>query len=286
MKQFPRCAFPVAAIAVMAVPAAEAADYDPVLYPAAEVVEEYVPVEIGSGWYIRGDLGYSLSTNGSVSTYRTFAGGVYGSDSFDTGDIDSDFSISVGAGYIFNEWLRADATIDVFRGDFTGSTSAPAPCPGIATVPADDTTCASSDTADYYAYTLMANGYVDLGTFVGFTPYVGGGVGVTWVNWRDLNSTIFCVDGAIDLCPGAASASTTSPGLTEARFTYSLMAGAAYDITDTLKLDVGYRYQKIDGGDFFGFGAATAAAGASGVQARDNGLESHQIRVGLRYEIW
>ena len=29
----------------------------------------------------------------------------------------------------------------------------------------------------------MANGYVDLGTYVGLTPYVGAGLGYTYVNW-------------------------------------------------------------------------------------------------------
>jgi hypothetical protein len=33
----------------------------------------------------------------------------------------------------------------------------------------------------------MANGYVDLGTFAGFTPYVGAGAGVTRVAWKLYN---------------------------------------------------------------------------------------------------
>ena len=41
---------------------AQAADYEPTIIPAETVaVEEYQPVEIGSGWYIRGDVGYSIN---------------------------------------------------------------------------------------------------------------------------------------------------------------------------------------------------------------------------------
>ena len=39
----------------------------------------------------------------------------------------------------------------------------------------------------------MANGYVDLGTYVGLTPYVGGGLGYTYVDWGSLGDTVLCV---------------------------------------------------------------------------------------------
>ena len=41
----------------------------------------------------------------------------------------------------------------------------------------------------------MVNGYVDLGTYVGFTPYVGGGLGYTYVDWGSLSDSVFCVAG-------------------------------------------------------------------------------------------
>ena len=39
----------------------------------------------------------------------------------------------------------------------------------------------------------MANGYVDLGTYVGLTPYVGAGLGYTYVDWGSLGDTVLCV---------------------------------------------------------------------------------------------
>ena len=39
------------------------------------------------------------------------------------------------------------------------------------------------------ALSLLANFYIDLGTWVGFTPYVGAGAGVTYLRSRDYDDT-------------------------------------------------------------------------------------------------
>ena len=50
------------------------------------------------------------------------------------------------------------------------------------------------------------------------------------------------------------------------------MAGLAYDVSQNLKLDLGYRYRHIDGGPMFAFDPATIAAGAVGTQGEDPGF--------------
>jgi opacity protein-like surface antigen len=75
-------------------------------------------------------------------------------------------------------------------------------------------------------------------------------------------------------------------GAEQARFTYSLMAGASYDLSKSLKFDLGYKYTKIDGGEAFAFDQASMNAGAQGIQGTDGGLERHDVRVGLRYSLW
>lgn len=264
-------------------PAALAADYEPTIIPAdTGPVDEYKPVEIGTGWYIRGDIGYSISASSGADPYRTYFGGAYGSHAWDMARIDSDWSASIGFGYRFNDWLRTDFTADRFTGTFTGKTSDPFSCAG----PADTTTgCASNDRASFTAYSLMANAYADLGTVVGITPYVGAGAGVTFMNWGDLTNSVYCVNGTAT-CSSSAVTSVTHTGINSARFTWALMAGASYDVTDNLKFDLGYRYRKISGGDMFQFDSASQSAGATGAQGRDKGLSSHEIRVGLRYELW
>ena len=130
----------------------------------------------------------------------------------------------------------------------------------------------------------MANGYVDLGTYVGFTPYLGAGVGYSYVSWADLNSSYYCVDGAVDSCSsGDPVGYSSNSGEDGWRFTYALMAGFAYDVTRNFKIDVGYKYRQIDGGDMF---AWAAGSGASGVQGTSGDITSHEFRVGLRYELW
>ena len=58
------------ALATSAIPAL-AADYDPPI--VIDAVDDYVPVEVGNGWYLRGDLGYAFSIgSGGKFTYRTF----------------------------------------------------------------------------------------------------------------------------------------------------------------------------------------------------------------------
>ena len=258
---------------------AQAADYDPPII--IDEAPDVVPVEIGSGWYLRGDIGYSLKTSaGDPYVYRTFDGVNYGSAAFDSVSLSEDFSFGIGAGYSFTDWLRADVTVDRFSASFSGTTSSAAPCPGS---PAG-TTCRSEDASELTGYSVLLNGYVDLGTYVGFTPYVGAGVGYTYLRWDDLANNAYCSGAA---CPTPASVGTsTHGGESDWRFTYALMAGMSYDFSNNMKVDLGYRYRNVDGGDMFGWDAATAAAGATGVQGTDSDLSSHEIRIGLRYELW
>lgn len=262
---------------------AHAADLDEVIY--APDLPMTQPVEIGSGWYLRGDLGYSMQTRGAATHYSIFNPGppvTYTAAAFDSSSLDSDWSGSLGVGYNVTDYLRGDVTMDFSKGTFTGATRSAAPCGGLALTGE----CASVDTQGFDQFGVMANAYVDLGTFAGFTPYVGAGAGMTRVRWGTLNSDQSCVSVAGNVCGLAPATDSTSPGLKSWRFTYALMAGMSYDLSKDLKLDLGYKYSKIKGGDQFGFDAATAAAGATGPQTSDNGFEKHEVRVGLRYSLF
>src|SRR5690606_15452208 len=179
----------VAALAIMASAQAIAADYDPPIF--VEEAPEWVPVEIGSGWYLRGDVTYTVDTEPrELFGYRTFdiGSGTYGSDSFDTTSLGENFSFGGGVGYHFNDWLRFDATLDAGKLGCDGSTSSIDACPG---GPAG-TTCRSEDSAKAFAWSGLLNGYVDIATIAGFTPYVGAGAGYTYLRWDGLDSNYFC----------------------------------------------------------------------------------------------
>ena len=62
MNKLLRAVLPIALVAAGAMPS-YAADYDPPI--VIDAVDDYVPVEVGNGWYLRGDLGYSISTSAS-----------------------------------------------------------------------------------------------------------------------------------------------------------------------------------------------------------------------------
>ncbi|WP_204273068.1 hypothetical protein, partial [Enterobacter hormaechei] len=56
---------------------------------------------------------------------------------------------------------------------------------------------------------LMANGYVDLGTYVGITPYVGGGVGVVYSKYSTAIGAKDCVAPAANSTVGNGFTTTT-----------------------------------------------------------------------------
>ena len=115
------------------------------------------------------------------------------------------------------------------------------------------------------AWLLLANAYVDLGTWGRFTPYVGAGIGGAHVKWDALANT-------------ANGFTTVHAGAKDWRFAYALMAGASYCINDRMEADVGYRFSHIDSGRMFEYAAGTAGPGY------DDGINTHEVRAGLRYK--
>ena len=90
----------------------------------------------------------------------------------------------------------------------------------------------------------MVNGYADLGSWYGFTPYVGAGVGFARNTLSGLTDTAFNT-----LAGGSMSSSAGYAGdHSKWNFAWALMAGLSFDVTQNLKLDLGYRY--LDVGKF------------------------------------
>ncbi|WP_405052125.1 outer membrane protein [Sinorhizobium sp. 8-89] len=256
----------------------EAADED--LLDAPEITIS-TKAERSSGLYLRGDIGYAPWRDEGDPSYRTFDAGTstYNNVPFDSARFDKPISGTIGIGYRFNDVVRADITAEYFEGRFDGSSLSATPCAGQGV----GTSCDFSHSANFSALGLMANGYVDLATLAGFTPYLGAGIGATNINWNTVRETATCVPGGGACAGGAGGASYD--GEDSWRFTYALMAGVSYDITDRLKFDLGYRYSHIADGDMFGFGTE-ALAGASGAKGHDDGLSRHEIRAGLRFSLW
>lgn len=231
------------------------------------------------GWYIRGDVDYGmLSTKGVDYDVLT------GSASFNSAKLKGAFSAGAGIGYQVNDYFRTDLTLNYhFKSAFRGSTSGFCNETPVGGGPATNTAgCVSSDVASASVYTLLANAYADLGHYSGFTPYVGAGIGGAHVSWSDLTNTATCTATTGNVC--VPTVAYTHKGISSMRFAYALHAGASYDISSNLKLDAGYSWTHVNGGDMFRYKGLVNHVDDTGVMGRDKGINIHEVRVGLRYQ--
>lgn len=209
-----------------------AADYDPPIY--VDQAPEYTPVEIGSGWYLRGDVGYNagdpvynFTLLGEKTKHTKFNGGV-------------------GVGYHFNDWVRGDVTLSYAGRDKFHY---------------DDGTDAASASLDMWSG--LVNGYVDLGTYAGITPYIGGGIGMLYSKHEvSIDSPVLGV--------------TSSDSDTQYKFAYALNAGASYKVSNNVSVDIGYQFLSSPSTKYVNTDTLTT----------DKGIDQHQIKVGLRYDLW
>ena len=231
---------------------AKAADlYQP--EPVPQIIEQPV-LASASGWYLRGDLSYDIM---NMKGAHYFQGSNALVNDFDTAGLNNTGNLGLGVGYQVNDYFRVDKTFDyMFSTKFRGSTTGVCGSTGAA--------CTSRDVSKFSAYSLMANAYVDIYKWGMVTPYVGFGLGGTYVKWDKLTNTND--DGSF-----------VHKGKESWRFTYALMAGATVDVTCQVKADLGYRYRHVAGGDMFGYKL-------NGGPGYDKGFDIHEVRTGLRYQ--
>ena len=159
----------------------------------------------------------------------------------------------------------------------------------------------------------MLNAYVDIGSWGGLTPFVGVGAGLSMLKSRTSLTYTKTSDGnayGADLTPTTTfqpywnnpdgtlvdhwvdAAGVTHTGQPPVAFTkqswnrkadkttfnlaWSLMGGVAYDVTPQLKTELSYRY--LNSGSF------TSAASVMSGSVKTT-IDSHQVRLGLRYMI-
>lgn len=270
-----------AALAVLgAAGAARAADMP--FAPALEPPPVEQPVLFGTGWYIRGDLGIAKDTPLPVG----------GATLPSSKSFPNSWSIGAGFGYKYNSWLRTDVTLDwrrprEFQGNTgflpcaQGSTPVVDPLTGITT---GSTfiygTCADNTRARLTSLHALFNVYADLGTWGGFTPYVGAGVGVNWIyqkvsqNWfmgNGLNYNLSWVDPFSSMTYYANWDMARS--VKTVQLAWALMGGVSYAVTPNTSIDVGYRYLDL--------GRVQSMVGFA--QAATQRLKTQEVRVGVRY---
>jgi opacity protein-like surface antigen len=247
-----------------------------------------VPVELGSGWYIRGDLGVAAENALKFGS----------SPNLILPKNPNGWSAGVGGGYKFNNWFRADVTLDyrsaAKRDGYAGSIAcqigatpitAINPLTGTSTVVGSNpvyTQCNDTAHSRLNRTHVLANAYVDLGTWSGITPYVGAGVGANVIfnksqsNWFMNNQNPYNVTWTDPFSNiGYQGYLDRAVSSTAVRLAWALMAGFAIDLTPHVKLDVGYRY--------LGLGSYASIDSYGNPVTKQ--MRAQEVRAGIRYTI-
>ncbi len=250
--------FAVAGALLVLMPSAAALAADLTYYPPPETPP---PV---SGWYLRGDIGMTNQSVGSL--YNVLYSGATVTN-IDKG-FDSSPLFSIGIGKQINQSFRID-----FTGEYRGGASfhgldVYSPEPSSATgMGSDDYSGTKSE------LTFLANAYVDLGNFNGIVPFLGAGIGAsrnTISDFRDVNVPTL----------GVAYGDKASKW----NFAWALYAGLGYEINQRLTLEAAYRYIDLGSAES---GDLTTYTGVSNVvnPMVFNHLTSQDLKVGFRYKL-
>jgi len=117
---------------------------------------------------------------------------------------------------------------------------------------ADDKTI-DGDKIEFSANKFMINGYYDIDIKSAVKPYVGLGAGMAKTKY-------------------VAKVPEGNMTISKNKFAYSLMAGAGYNVTKELTLDLGYRYTD--------YGSNTKDFGVERIKVETTG---HEVLAGIRY---
>jgi opacity protein-like surface antigen len=240
--------------------AARAADLLPSA-PLPELRGSLTPDVEVSGFYLRGDIGFSNQSVERLSNSLDALGTI---EKVNLGFAGAPLA-GVGAGYRFNRW---------FRTDLTGEYRSAATFTGLERY--RDASLPLGYGTDEYSATkrdavALVNGYVDLGQWYGLAPFLGAGVGaaqVTLDNFKDTNV----------VTQGLAYAKSTS----KTSFAWALHAGIGYAVTPNFTIELAYRYLNL--GD-----ASTGTVYNYAGQCRTcealtfKNTDSHDMKLGLRW---
>lgn len=109
-----------------------------------------------------------------------------------------------------------------------------------------------------FSNALLVNAYYDFDTHTGFKPYIGAGIGIAELEYKNED----WITGLVFKDKGT-------------NFAYQFGAGVSYDFNKHFSLDVGYRYT-----NYGVFKKATTALG--GVEDVKTALKTNDISVGFR----
>ena len=265
-------------------------------------------VEVGTNWYIRGDLAVGFDQLPTL-TYPNIATSLPGSTAINvpggSNTLKSNWVAGIGFGYRYNDMVRFDATYDYLAGSGLNVATSGIVCPSGATTPTgyiyDATqTCNSTLTLKQHNNVVLANAYVDLGNYWGFTPYLGAGAGL---NVNSISGSAVYANAATGSPYGGTAANGVTPAVwvdkggntlnpqpgvpfatpswnqaintTKYNFAFALMAGVGFALSPEATLDINYRYLNL-GSSSLVFTNPTGGVIKTSSSTQD-------ARVGIRY---
>lgn len=238
------------------------ADYIPA--PVIDFEPEY-EVEVGGNFYLRGYIGF---TNQSVDRLDTSAIATPAEQEFLHSRFEAGGLFGGAIGYQANEWFRGDISAEYrMRTAYDGLDR-------YDTVDVDATWDGTNDyDADKSEIIVLANAFVDMGTYYNITPYVGAGAGVSYTMIDDMTDVNVPTNGV-----------AYASGNGEWSFAWALYAGVGFEVNDRVTLDLGYRYLSIgdaESGDLIPFTGPNTPDTPIGFE----GISSHDVTFGFRYAL-
>ena len=226
----------------------------------------YEPAEF-SGWYLRGDIGVGKSSSANHSSSFVGAPVIPGFVEVTSSIGDSAFA-GFGFGYKFNSWFRVDAT-----GEYRMS-SAYSALNGYTGVAPGCIECYDQYKATTYGGVFLLNGYVDLGTWRGLTPFIGAGVGGSYNVVKDIT------DHNVTTGTGFGYGG----GSSKWDFAWAVMAGLSYAVTPNVTLEMSYRYLDRGKAETGAIACANAGGGGCFFESQSFKVASQDLRFGMRWQ--
>jgi len=213
----------------MAVPPPPAPYQPPPMMYAPPPIIVAQPMIMGN-WYLRGDVGVGAQSFSQFDHSQTSSTFVWPSSwGIVQQDIQDTSIFGVGFGYQFNSWFRTDLTAEYrTKAMFKATGSYNNNCAG-------GGTCFDVTEGNLSSAVVMANIYLDLGTWWCLTPYVGAGLGGAYNRISGLQDNGINSDGTVGFGFTAADSSAWNAA-------WNVQAGVAYSVTNNLKVDLNVRY--------------------------------------------
>jgi opacity protein-like surface antigen len=199
----------------------------PIAYQAPPAVMET------GGWYLRGDVGIGVQNFSDFPHSQLNSAFVWpASWQIVQKDIQDTSIVGIGAGYEINNWFRVDVTGEYRTKAMWKATGSYTDfCAG-------GLTCFDVTSGNLSSTVVMANAYLDLGTWWCLTPYVGAGIGGAYNRITDVQDN------------GINSSGTVGFGYTYSDsakwdLAWNVQAGVTYNVTNNFKVDFNYRYLRL-----------------------------------------